>query len=182
MAALGVQWMLTHMAEAACLALARAMLALSVLFSWGCEKTDPSVERVTIDGRTFRLELALDGASRLKGLSGRTSIPADGGMLFVFPDSSVGELQFVMRDCPVPIDIIFLDSSGRVTAAHKMAVEEPRRPGESDQAYEGRLKKYSSRFSAQFVIELAGNTLDKVRVKNGDRIALDTAALKKRAR
>lgn len=144
----------------------------------GCEEPPPeNIERVTISGRTFDLEISADNASRVKGLSGRTEIKPDGGMLFVFPRSEMR--TFVMRDCPIPIDIIFLDGTGRITAMHKMTVEEPRKPGETDQAYETRLRKYSSAFAAQYAIELKGNTLDDLKLKNGDLIKLNVERLKK---
>ena len=113
-------------------------------------------------------------------LGGREFIEPDGGMIFVFPRARV--LQFVMRDCLVPIDIIFLDPAGRVIATHQMAVEEPRRENESEIAYESRLNRYSSRYTAQFAIELAGGTLDSLAVQTGQRVGIDTEALKKLAR
>lgn len=139
-------------------------------------------ERVTILGNTFTLELAADDASRFRGLSGRSDIPADGGMLFVFPDRDVAEQSFVMRECPVDIDIIFLSPAGRVTAMHSMKAEEPRRADEPEplvpggfDAYEARLKKYSSQGAAQFVIELRGGTLASrlAALKAGDKIEMD---------
>jgi hypothetical protein len=41
----------------------------------------PKFEDVTLDGKTYKLELALDDATRFHGLSDRTEIAADGGML-----------------------------------------------------------------------------------------------------
>lgn len=144
-------------------------------------------ETVTIAGKDFKLEAALNDQTRFKGLSGRTEIAADGGMLFVFPFTR--KLEFVMRDCPIPIDIIFLDGSGRITAFHKMATEEPRQadepPNEKDpklDRYESRLRRYSSKYSAQFVIELKADTLDTLGLHEGDQVKLDTVGLKKRAK
>lgn len=163
--------------------------AAALMFAPSCEslggKPKPASDKqatVKINGRTFTLDLALDDATRERGLSGRNDIPKDGGMLFVFPGYRVAVQNFVMRDCAVPIDIIFLDGSGRVTASHKMVPEAPRRVDESFEAYNRRLKLYSSKFSAQFVIELAGNTLDTLGVKDGQQIELDLDGLKKRAR
>lgn len=145
-------------------------------------------EKVVINGRTFHLEIAADDVTRFRGLSGRTEIASDGGMLFIFPRPS--RLEFVMRDCPVPIDIIFLDGSGRVVATHAMLPEPPRGDGErlndprtgTNEAYERRLKKYPSRFDAQFVIELKGGTLETLKLKSADKIDLDLARLKKMAK
>lgn len=146
----------------------------------GCdETTEGDGARVVIDGREFYLELALDEPRRVQGLSDRDFIAPDGGMLFVFTNSAVR--QFVMRDCLVDIDIIYLDAAGRVVETHQMVVE-PRNEGESDFAYEQRLTRYSSRFPSQFVIELAGGMLDEIAVKPGDKPEFDLDGLKRRAR
>jgi len=131
--------------------------------------------RIEIAGRPFTLELALDDAQREQGLSDRQAIAPDGGMLFVFPDNQIAVRTFVMRRCLVPIDIIFLDPDGRIVAMHEMAVE-PYDTLEDD------LVRYSSRYPAQFVIELAGGTLDTLGLKVGQRIEFERAGLKARAR
>jgi uncharacterized membrane protein (UPF0127 family) len=142
---------------------------------------------VQIAGRTFHLEQAPTDEKRMKGLSDRVEIAPDGGMLFVFP--SPVTTSFVMRDCPIPIDIIFLDGSGRVIAMYKMQVEPEATeqekkvdPATGLSGYETRLKKYSSRFATQFVIELKANTLDTLKIKEHDKIDLPTDDLKKRAK
>lgn len=145
-------------------------------------------ERVTLAGQTFALEVVADDATRVQGLSGRTEVPAEGGMLFVFPRPQ--RLEFVMRDCLVDIDIIFLDGSGRITAMHAMKVEPPRRDDEPKTAdprldkYEARMTRYSSRYDAQFAIELQGGMLDKLEppLKVGDKVDLDLKRLKQMAR
>lgn len=166
------------------------LTGLALLAMKGCGESarDASRERVTIGGKTFNLELALDNAARFRGLSERTDIPADAGMLFVFPDAGVRVQEFVMRDCPNPIDIIYLDRGARVTAMYTMQPEPPRSEAEkvkgspANDAYENRLKRYSSRYPAQFVIELRGGTIAGLSIKPGDKVNLDAAALKKRAR
>lgn len=165
-----------------------ALLAFSVVLAVGCDEDRPAdadTARVTIDGRDFFLELALDNATRTQGLSFREHIEPDGGMLFVFRNSS--PRAFVMRDCFVPIDIIYLDASGRIVAMHEMQVERPRGEGEGEVGepnpeYEARLKQYSSRYDAQFVIELAGGTIETLNIDVGDLIELDRAGLERRAR
>jgi uncharacterized membrane protein (UPF0127 family) len=134
---------------------------------------------VTIKGERFVMELALTDAARIRGLSGRASIDPEGGMLFVFPTSQ--RREFVMRDCPAPIDIAFLDASGRVVAVHQMTPEPPQAPDESAMQYEIRLKRYPSRFPAQFAVETAGGRLAELGVKEGDLIEFDAAGLKRRA-
>jgi hypothetical protein len=167
----------------------------------GKEET-PKTAPVVIEGRRFTLDLALDQETRFRGLSGKTEIKEDGGLLFVFP-RVYPSLDFVMRDCPIPIDIIYLDAAGRIVSWHKMVPEPPRTEQEQptppkdasgkehpevpkwqwvNDAYEARLKKYPSKFSAQFAIELRGNTLDGLKLKAGDKVEMDVAGLKKLAK
>jgi len=128
---------------------------------------------VRIADRSFDLELALDDAARVQGLSDRKSIAQDGGMLFVFPDAAVR--QFVMRRCYVAIDILFISPAGRITAMHEMQVE-PIDRAEDD------LHRYSSSEPAIAAIELAGGTIRTLGVKPGQRIDLPWEDLKRRAR
>jgi uncharacterized membrane protein (UPF0127 family) len=130
---------------------------------------------VPLGGESFRLELALDPDTRLRGLSGRPRVAANEGMLFVFPQPR--PLAMVMRDCPAPIDVAFLDPGGVVLAVHEMRPEPPRAPGESPWAYEARLPQYPSPAPAQLAIEVAGGRLRQLGIEPGDRIALDTARL-----
>lgn len=148
------------------------------------------IEKVQIAGREFKLELAATPETRLKGLSHREKIAPDGGMLFAFPNEGVGVQQFVMRHCPVDIDIIYLDPYGKITATYAMKSEPPQRENESDWEYERRLRKYSSRFAAQFAIELAGGTLEALReseegqraLARGAEIRLDRRRLREEAK
>lgn len=117
-------------------------------------------------------------------------------MLFVFPRRQVGIQSFVMRDCLVDIDIIFLDPKLRITQTHEMKVEPPRQPHErvtpnpDRDPYYRRLKRYSSKFPAQFAIELKGGTLERMRkdpeiaaqLRPGQVIELDAKELIGKAR
>ena len=120
--------------------------------------------------KDFKLEVVRDEKSIAVGLSGRTSIAPDGGMLFILPESKVQ--CFWMANCLVEMDIIFLDSQTRVTAMHRMKVEPPRSPYETNTAYENRLPQYSSGHPAQFVVELAAGTLDRLGIRVNSRINL----------
>ena len=155
---------------------ATCALVLAVLLIAGCEQQPvdaPGSLEVTIEDRTFDLELALTSDQRHQGLSDRESIAEDGGMLFAFPSRQ--RLEFVMRRCLVPIDIIFLDARGRVVATHAMKVEPYDTP-------DWKLKRYSSQYPAQFAIELKGGTLSQMDLKRGDPIDLPLERLKRWAR
>ena len=135
---------------------------------------------VEIAGERFTLEIAADDPSRSHGLKGRPDIPADGGMLFVFP--RVQRQSFWMEDCLVDIDVMFLDAQGRVTATHTMKVEPPRRSSETLDAYRRRLRGYSSVYPAQFAIELKAGTIDRLDIEIDRKIELDLPRLKAMAR
>ncbi len=164
---------------------AQRILALLVA---ACGAPDPPVSAmgarevafVALGGEAFTLELALDPAARQRGLSGRGQIPRNAGMLFVLPRPE--PFAMVMRDCPAPIDVAFLDAGGRVVAVHEMAVEPPRAPGETPFAYESRLPPYSSGSPVLFAIETAGGRLRELGLAVGDRVAFDAKALVARAR
>ncbi len=143
----------------------------------GCSKPAmvDGVLPVEIGNKTFALEIVADDDSRNLGLGGRTEMDPDKGMIFSFPDSKLR--RFVMRDCSIDIDIIFIDSAGRITAMHHMPTEEDKRDDETQYAYESRLLKYSSRFNAQYAIELVGGMLETLNLEEGQQIKLDTQYL-----
>lgn len=159
----------------------RVLILLSLLCAiallGGCSKPAivDGVLPVEIGGKTFALEIVADNDTRNLGLGGRTEMDADKGMIFSFPDSKLR--RFVMRDCYMDIDIIFIDSAGRITAMHHMPTEGDKRDDETQYAYESRLLKYSSRFNAQYAIELVGGMLETLNLEDGQQIKLDVEYL-----
>ena len=142
-------------------------------------RPDDGLETVQIRDQVYRLEVAADFDSRQAGLMHRESLPDDGGMLFIFPDVQLR--NFWMAYCLIDIDIIYLDAQGRVTATYTMKAEPPRRADETEEAYEWRLHNaaaYSSRYPAQFAIELPAGSLERLDLNVEDKIPLDLARLK----
>jgi len=137
------------------------------------DPVDGGTLNVTIAGREYKLELALDDISRYRGLSDRKEVANDGGMLFGFRRAK--PLTFVMRKCLVPIDLIYLDAQGRIGRMHEMQVEPYNTPDDE-------LKDYESVEPAQFAIELKAGSIDKLGLKSGDKIDLPLAALKRRSK
>lgn len=69
-------------------------------------------QTVVFGGVSLKLEYATTTATRERGLGGRTSLPEDAAMLFVFPkDDRYG---FWMKDTLIPLDIFWLDAQGHV--------------------------------------------------------------------
>jgi len=58
------------------------------------------------------VEIADSSAERARGLMGRTELPSESGMVFVFPqDTHAG---FWMKDTLIPLSIAFYDRTGRI--------------------------------------------------------------------
>jgi uncharacterized membrane protein (UPF0127 family) len=60
----------------------------------------------------MRFEVVTTQADQERGLGGRSVIPQDYGMLFVFPQD--GKVGFWMKDMLVSIDIVWLDDDGTI--------------------------------------------------------------------
>lgn len=72
----------------------------------------PQVPQVSFGNVTFAVELATTAGERALGLSGRSSIGRNSGMLFIYEaDATPG---FWMRGMLFPLDIIWIDGQGEV--------------------------------------------------------------------
>ncbi|MFP8881778.1 MAG: DUF192 domain-containing protein [Myxococcota bacterium] len=178
-----------HSGPAALATLAVAVIAVGLR---GCSSDEPGKAQappdrsekpatawVEIGKELFELELALDPRTRHRGLGGRSFISPTGGMLFV--NRVLQPVGMVMRDCPIPIDVAFLDEDGRIVATHEMQPEPPRGPAESARQYEQRLPIYRSGAPARFSVEIAGGRLAEMGVGVGDLLVFDTREFLERA-
>jgi uncharacterized protein len=64
------------------------------------------------------VEIASTGPQRERGLMHRTSLPADAGMVFRFPEATSG--GFWMKSTLIPLDIAFYDASGTILRIMQM--------------------------------------------------------------
>lgn len=147
--------------------------------AWAGTSRAPSHLVIVVGGQRFDVGLALDPTSRRRGLGGREALPPDAGMLFAVP--APRPLATVMRDCPFPLDVAFLDASGRVVALYTMQPEPPRRPDETEAEYEARLPRYPSRHPVQFVLETAAGRLRAAGLRVGAKLPLDLGPIARRA-
>jgi hypothetical protein len=111
---------------------------------------------VVINGQSFTVEVADTRAKREAGLSNRSSLAADRGMLFLF--ERPGPLEFYMIDCYFDIDIAFLDADRHIINLETMPVE-------SDPAHPKRL--YHSDHPAKYVLETVGGTWKRIGAQPG---------------
>ncbi len=71
--------------------------------------------RIQTNGGTIELEdlqVARTSEARAHGLMGRTSLPPDGGMAFVFDEETTG--AFWMKDTLIPLSILFWRDDGQI--------------------------------------------------------------------
>jgi len=95
------------------LAVGLLIVGIIVAFSIGLILLQPAgTERIIIREVRLTVDLAKTPSEWEKGLSGRASMPADRGMLFVFDRES--PWGFWMKDMRFPLDIIWFDSNRRV--------------------------------------------------------------------
>ena len=90
-----------------------AMLAVS---------TKDTIAEVTIAGERLNVIVADTPSLQEKGLSGRTSLGPNDGMLFLFPEP--GFHRFWMKNMKIPIDIIWLDANRRIVDVWENATPE----------------------------------------------------------
>ncbi len=114
---------------------------------------------VLIDQKKISVEIASSPDELYRGLSGRTNLCADCGMLFDFPDSE--EQEFVMRDMKFPLDIIFINK-GRIS---RIAADLPPE-GKTPRAV------YTSGGPADQVLEVNGSYAARNNFQIGDEVTV----------
>lgn len=77
---------------------------------------------VSVYGKDIRVYLADDPRVRTRGLSNKTSLPEDEGMLFIFEESDT--YSFWMKDMNFPIDMVWIDENKKVVFIKENATPE----------------------------------------------------------
>jgi len=111
---------------------------------------------VTSSGRhEFAVEVADDRRERAIGLMFRTSIGADQGMLFDYPE--VKEVSMWMRNTYIPLDMLFIRADGTIAnVAHDTTPLS--------------LESISSDGAVRGVLELAAGTAARLDIQAGDKV------------
>lgn len=97
-----------------------AFVAVSV-FSIGPAQGQVRLLNLDIGGRMAEVEIAATEKERDVGLMDRFALPADHGMLFVFPE--VHAYCMWMKNTPIPLSVAFIDESGEIVSIEEMQPE-----------------------------------------------------------
>ena len=101
-------------------AIAAALVWLAVPAWAGCRADQVELRLPSGGLARFAIEVADDGAERAQGLMHREKLAMSAGMLFVYERPQ--RAGFWMKNTLIPLDMIFADPQGRVTAVHANAV------------------------------------------------------------
>jgi hypothetical protein len=96
------------------------LLPLTLLvaeFFCGCSRLEVEPRQVEtyelqIDGKRISVELALNDPQRQKGLSHRTYLPPNQGMLFVWPRER--HVTMWMKQTLIPLEVAFISADGTI--------------------------------------------------------------------
>ncbi|WP_144902177.1 DUF192 domain-containing protein [Halobellus captivus] len=111
---------------------------------------------------TVTARIADTQSKRYTGLSETDSLGPNEGMLFVHDEA--GDYAYVMRDMAFPIDIVFVDSEGTITAIHHAELPPDGTANDDLTRYRGR---------GQYVLEVPYNYTVERGVEVGDRVRAD---------
>jgi len=135
------------------------IVALVYMYLSGGQTVQPA--QICFTGSCVRVEIADNAESRMVGLMNRTSLPYDGGMLFVF--DSEGTYSFWMKDTLIPLDMIWLDSELRVVDIQHAV------PCTGSPCLE-----YVPSGKAKYVLEVNEGYADRKMISVGDRATFKT--------
>ncbi|OGG01941.1 hypothetical protein A2Z33_00865 [Candidatus Gottesmanbacteria bacterium RBG_16_52_11] len=117
----------------------------------------PPGAKVILNGQEIRVETAITGQEKQKGLSGRTSLAGDRGMIFLFDHAE--KYEFWMQGMLIPLDFIWIKGN-TVTDIHENVLAQTDTPPavvEPDEA-------------ADKVLEVAAGTVQRTGIRIGDRV------------
>lgn len=129
-----------------------------ILYSFNKSAAAPK-SKVIIDNHTYSVELATTAAQQQQGLSGRTSLPQNQGMLFIF--QTANRYPFWMKDMKFPLDMIFMNNGKIVAIFNNVPVPKGTNPN---------LPTYTPASPANQVLEINAGQAKKYKFKNGDTV------------
>ena len=133
------------------------ILTMIIMLCSSCVAQEPSVK---LGGERFSVEVAATQKTQALGLMFRDRMPADRGMLFIFPVQ--GMRSFWMKNTRIPLDIFYFDEDLKL-----VSVSENARPCRTQ-----RCPGYPSAGPAKYVLELNAGKAAELGVQAGDVLEL----------
>ena len=130
------------------------MVFFSVFLLFSPQKIE--IKELSVDGKTFVVEIADTSYLQMKGLSGHKPLAENQGMFFVFPDQSIH--SFWMKDMLFPLDIIWISQDLKISHIEKNL---------SPETYP---TAYGTSTLSQYVLEISAGLTEKYNIKIGDSI------------
>jgi len=135
-------------------------------FNFSSTPTLPKV-KVTIGGISLEVEKATTAKERETGLSGRSSLGNNEGMLF-FLENKDSIPIFWMKGMKFNLDIIWIKSA-KVTQIDKNVL------APEEDAPDAQLKRYSPKEPVEYVLEVNSGFCDENKIKVGDPVQIQPA-------
>ena len=107
----------------------------------------------------FRIEVATTPDQQERGLMFRKRLSADAGMLFIWSEDQL--VSMWMKNTEIPLDMLFIDHTGRIVKIAANAVPHDLTSLTSDVVVHG-------------VLEIGGGESERQNIKVGDRILYPT--------
>lgn len=131
--------------------------------------TDTTIEdrqhqRVKLGAQILNVELATTAQQKAQGLSGRSKLADNEGMLFDFSNEDTARPMFWMKDMLIDIDIIWIKDYTVVEITNNVPAPEP---GTS----ENYLPRYQPGQDIDSVLEVRSGWAEQYNIKVGDTIS-----------
>ena len=136
-------------------------LLLSFLMIAACTACSAGGPSVEFGGQSFSVELADTRKKQSLGLMFRDEMPADHGMLFIFPNEA--PRSFWMKNTRIALDILYFDKNLNMVSASL----------DTQPCRVSRCPSYPSSAPAMYVLELNAGTVGRLGTGPGASLTLE---------
>lgn len=133
------------------------LAAILFIFAFFIKNEPSSFKKITVNGSKILIETAQTPEARAKGLSGRTSMPQNQGMLFLF--ETPNRYSFWMKKMNFPLDFLWISGDKIIETTQNVQPQDFQPP-----------KTLTPAQSIDKVLELNAGTAQRLNIKVGDRI------------
>ena len=134
------------------------IILLIIIVSIVFYKNSGEISQVCIKEHCFSVELAKTSAEQTKGLSNRTFLDQNSGMIFIFPKVDI--YSFWMKDTLIPLDMIWIKDN-KIVFIGRNALP----------CIEANCSIFNKNAVANYVLEINGNLSSKYNFNIGDNVS-----------